>query len=74
MPSAVIRSYAYNPEKSELTIVFQTGRSYLYQNVPPQTYDAMKASFAKGEFFNRHIRDKFRFVHNTAASLPAGSA
>jgi hypothetical protein len=25
-------------------------------------YDAMKASFSKGEFFNQHIRERFRFV------------
>jgi hypothetical protein len=29
--------------------------------VPRETFDAMKASFSKGEFFNTHIRDRFAF-------------
>jgi len=64
MPSTAIRSFQYDFERSELVIVFQTNRSYTYLAVSPQTYTAMKASFAKGEFFNEHIRGKFSFRRN----------
>jgi hypothetical protein len=66
MPSTVIRAFAYDPARRELRIVFQSGRPYVYEDVPQSTYDAMKASFSKGEFFNRHIRGHFRFVRLTS--------
>jgi KTSC domain-containing protein len=61
MPSTVIRSYRYDPQRRELAIVFQTWRAYTYSEVPHETYAALKAAFSKGAFFNRHIRGKFPF-------------
>ena len=64
MPSTVIRSYQYDRRRRELDIVFQSRRRYTYRDVPEDTYEAMKAAFSKGEFFNRHIRDHFPFERN----------
>jgi hypothetical protein len=61
MPSTVIRSLEYDTANHELLVVFKSGRRYIYEQVPPDTFEAMKASFAKGEFFNNHIRGHFRF-------------
>lgn len=61
MPSTVIRSYHYDRRRRALDIVFQSRRRYSYRDVPEETYEAMKAAFSKGEFFNRHIRDRFPF-------------
>jgi hypothetical protein len=66
MPSTVIRSFKYDADKRKLFIVFQSGRRYIYENVPAETYMAMKGSFSKGEFFNAHIRNNFRFVRESA--------
>jgi hypothetical protein len=33
----------------------------VYCDVPEEIFTAMKASFAKGEFFNRHVRDHYTF-------------
>ncbi len=62
MPSTVIRSFDYCAARSELRVTFQSGKRYLYQCVPAETYAAMKGAFAKGEFFNAHIRGRFPFV------------
>jgi hypothetical protein len=64
MPSTVIRSYHYDRRRRALDIVFQSRRRYTYLGVPEETYDAMKAAFSKGKFFNRHIRDHFTFKRN----------
>jgi len=64
MPSTVIRSYRYDRRRRALDIVFQSRRRYTYLGVPEETYDAMRAAFSKGEFFNRHIRDHFPFERN----------
>jgi hypothetical protein len=67
MPSTVIRSFAYDDARRELRIRFQSGRRYVYLDVPPEMFDRMKGSFSKGEFFNQHIRNQFRFVRDPEA-------
>ena len=62
MPSAAIQSFQYDAATQELLVVFQSGRRYVYQNVPEETARGMKSAFAKGVFFNTHIRDRFGFV------------
>lgn len=62
MPSSVIRFFRYDAEKHDLLIVFQTGRKYVYHDVPERTYLDMTAAPSKGEFFNAHVRDRFRFT------------
>ena len=59
MPSSVIRSARYDPERELLDIVFTTGRRYLYHRVPAAEADAFRAAFSKGRYFNAHIRDAY---------------
>jgi hypothetical protein len=66
MPSTVIRTFSYDADKRELAIVFQSGRTYVYLDVPQETYDDMRGSFSKGDFFNARIRERFRFVRQEA--------
>ena len=62
MPSAVIRSFQYDDETRVLLITFQSGRRYQYLDVPPETVKGLRSAFAKGEFFNAHIRGRFDFA------------
>jgi acyl-CoA thioesterase I len=62
MPSTVIKGFKYDPGDKELEIVFVNGRRYLYHDVPEETAHAMRAAFAKGEFFNAQIRDRYSFT------------
>jgi hypothetical protein len=59
MPSTVIRSFKYDEESQTLLIVFQSGRRYEYLNVPAQLAEELRGAFAKGEFFNKHIRSRY---------------
>lgn len=61
MPSSVIRAWSYDPEARRLDVTFVSGRRYAYREVPPELAAEMKLAFAKGEFFNRRIRDRFDF-------------
>jgi lysyl-tRNA synthetase class 2 len=65
VPSTVIRRYQYSPERRELLVTFQSGRSYVYHDVPAATYTALKQAFSKGEFFNTNIRDCFSFTRQS---------
>jgi hypothetical protein len=62
MPSTVIEQFTYDAERRELVIRFRNGRAYTYHDVPAKVAAAMRAAFAKGEFFNAEIRDCYRFI------------
>lgn len=69
MPSAVIRSFNYDAASKTLLIIFRSGRRYRYLDVPAQTIERFRSSFAKGEFFNAHIRDRFMYNEEQAGTL-----
>jgi len=60
MPSAVIRAYSYDPPTRTLSVTFTSGRRYRYHEVPAEAFADMRASFAKGEYFNKVIKPRFR--------------
>ena len=62
MPSSVIRAFAYDEARHRLDIEFVSGRHYAYHEVPPRLVEAMRRAGSKGGFFNRRIRDRFRFT------------
>ncbi|MET3666515.1 KTSC domain-containing protein [Caulobacter sp. 1776] len=59
MPSSVIKTFAYDSQRQVLTITFVSGRAYAYQDVPAGVADGLRLAFAKGQYFNRAIRDRF---------------
>jgi hypothetical protein len=61
MPSSVIRSFDYDPAAHRLDVEFVSGRRYFYLDVPERVVDAMRRATSKGGFFNRRIRDRYRF-------------
>ena len=62
MPSTVIRSLAYAPERRELAVEFTTGRRYLFHDVPPEAAEAFRAARIKGRHFNARIRGRYAFT------------
>ncbi len=66
MPSSVIRAFDYNAAARRLDIVFVSGRHYAYHDVPAEIAAALRAAASKGEYFNAHIRDRYRFTRNRA--------
>ena len=61
MPSTVIRSFDYLPDRQELVIEFVSGRRYVYSQVPAKEVEAMRRVMSKGGYFNRRIRDRYPF-------------
>ena len=62
MPSTSIRRTEYDPDTQTLSVWFvTTGKRYDYQSVPAETYAAFQSAFAKGRFFNEHIRGHFPY-------------
>ena len=62
MPSTVIRTIDYRPERRELEILFTTGRRYVYHDVPPKAATEFRTASSKGRHFNAHVRGRYRFT------------
>ena len=61
MPSSVIKRFVYDATRQELVIELVSGKAYVYEDVPRETYDAFLAAPSKGAFYNTQIRDEFYF-------------
>ncbi|RWO35336.1 MAG: KTSC domain-containing protein [Mesorhizobium sp.] len=62
MPSTSIHKTEYDPERKVLPVwLVASGKCYQFEDVPPATFAEFQAAFAKGRFFNGHIRNHFRY-------------
>jgi hypothetical protein len=62
MPSTAIQNIHYDRSKRVLSVWFvPTGKRYDYENVGPEIFNAFKAAFSKGQFFNEFVRDRFKY-------------
>ncbi|MER9868475.1 KTSC domain-containing protein [Mesorhizobium sp. M0136] len=62
MPSTSIRKTEYDPDRRILSVWFvASGKRYEFEGVTPETFAAFRAAFAKGRYFNDHIRNNFRY-------------
>lgn len=59
MPSTAIEDIVW--KNGELTVTFTTGRVYIYSGVPREVHLAFINASSKGAFFNREIRDRYRY-------------
>ena len=62
MPSTAIRDFHYDAAEHRLDVQFVSGRRYSYFDVPEQLAAEMTRASSKGGFFNRSIRDRYRFT------------
>lgn len=61
MPSTAIRFIAYDEGTSRLSVIFVTGRRYVYENVPETVYQSFINAPSRGQFFNAEIRDRYPY-------------
>ena len=61
MPSTVIRRFAYRPCQAALDVEFVSGRIYRYFGVPERVARGLAQARSKGGYFNRAIRDRYRY-------------
>ena len=68
MPSSVIRSFDYDPVAHRLDVQFVSGRHYSYHDVPAEVAEDMRRAFSKGSYFNRRIRNRYRYTRRRGAT------
>lgn len=59
LSSSNLKAAGYDSESSELTVVFRSGKRYLYRGVPEGILDSLLAAASAGKFFNENIKDVF---------------
>jgi hypothetical protein len=59
--SSNITAFRYDRSTDTLQVDFVSGDTYEYQNVLPQTHRAFQAAASKGEFFARHIKNRYPY-------------
>ena len=59
--STLLASVAYDAGQSVLYLGFRDGVSYLYFKVPESVHQGLLAADSKGAYFNRQIRNRFRY-------------
>lgn len=64
--SSMIDRIAYDEEAKILCITFREAGKYLYFDVPPALYEALRVAPSTGSFFNERIKGHFRCVRDPA--------
>ena len=58
--SSMIASFNYNEEEKILTVTFNKGGTYEYEDVPKQVYIDMNEAESKGKYFLANIKNKYK--------------
>ncbi|MBA1144780.1 KTSC domain-containing protein [Mesorhizobium neociceri] len=73
MPSTSISKFDYDPDTRVLSVWFvASGKHYEFLDVPLEAFAAFQTAFAKGRYFNNHIRNHYAF--RLAQGMPGNSS
>ena len=59
--SSSLEAVGYDSDSQELHVRVLAGTVYIYYEVPQQVVDAFMSAPSKGSFYNRDIRNVYRF-------------
>jgi hypothetical protein len=57
--SSNINAIGYDEANKELHVEFSSGKTYSYEGVSQETYEAMRDASSVGAYFAKHTRGKF---------------
>ena len=55
--SSMIYKVGYDPEMQTLEVIFNSGETYQYYNVPPEEHAGLMAAESKGQYMRGNIID-----------------
>jgi len=59
--SSNINQTIYDTKTKNLEVTFKNGLTYLYEEVPHQTYTKFRMAESQGSFFNKNIAKTFKY-------------
>ena len=57
--SSIIQAVGYDPETHMLEVVFNSGQTYCYEDVPPEVHQELMAADSKGQYMRAAIIDVY---------------
>lgn len=60
--SSMLRRVRYDSQKRFLDVVFRTGESYRYKDVPPLRFEGLMAAQSHGKYMQTHIIDRYETI------------
>jgi hypothetical protein len=58
--SSLIARIIYDDDGHRLRVCFRHGPAYVYHDVPPAEFDALKAAPSPGRYYNLRIKRRYR--------------
>lgn len=55
--SSMVHAIGYDSKTRTLEVVFNSGRTYVYEDVPPKIYKELMAAESKGQYMRAEIID-----------------
>lgn len=59
--SSMIHAVGYDEENRCLEVVFNNGRVYCYENVPPDMFQGLLNAESKGRYMRAHVIDMYPY-------------
>lgn len=59
--SEAVDAFEYDHSKKSLKVTFISGSEYVFSKVPVDIFSRALRAKSQGRFFNKNIRDKFKF-------------
>jgi lysyl-tRNA synthetase class 2 len=71
--SSFITNVSWDPDSEILLLRFVSGSTWAYHDVPEDIYEALVRSPSVGEYFNKHVRNKYASESINFASSSKGA-
>lgn len=65
--SSAFKSGSYSANLKQLSLTFNSGKTYTYYDVPREYWAELCAADSQGLFFQKHIQNKFKYECNSSA-------
>ncbi|NJO81024.1 MAG: KTSC domain-containing protein [Cyanobacteria bacterium RM1_2_2] len=59
--SSMIQAFGYDAEKQTLLVIFNTGKTYRYFNVPSEVYEGLMRTDSKGSYMRSLVIDQYPY-------------
>ena len=57
--SSMVAAIGYDPNLKALVVLFNSGKAYQYQGVPPEVYQGLVIASSKGRYMLDHVIDHY---------------
>jgi hypothetical protein len=60
LSSSLIARIVHDEREGTLRVCFRHGPAYVYHDVPPSEFEALKSASSPGRYYNAHIKGYYR--------------